>query len=456
MSLSFLRDRSFLREMLTIAIPISFQQLINASLNMIDVLMVGQLGETSIAALGLSNQVFFVFILLLFGLTSGMSIFTAQFWGKQEIDPIRKVLGMSILVSSLIALLFTLAATLMPRTVLGFYTNDAEVIEIGTRYLRIVGLSYIPVALATSYIATLRSIQLVKITVIATTTALIFKTILGYMLIFGYGIFPALGVEGAAIGTASGWTLELILLLVIIYTQKTPLAANPLTFFSFDFSFLTRVLKTTLPALANEMFWSLGITTYNAIYAHIGTDAIAAINVNATMEELGFVVFMGLGNACAVMVGNRIGAGKKDEAYEVVRRIIIISVSSAVLVGVVVVLLRGVITNLYDLSPSGVNNVRMLMLMMACTLWIRMFNFSTFIGALRAGGDTRFALIMEICSIWLIGVPAAYISAFVFHLPVYYVYLMVALEEFAKAFVSGWRFRSRKWIHDLVNDSPTS
>ena len=141
MSLSFLRDRSFIREMLTIAIPISFQQLINASLNMIDVLMVGQLGETSIAALGLSNQVFFVFILLLFGLTSGMSIFTAQFWGKQEVGPIRKVLGMSILVSTLIALLFSLAATLMPQTVLGFYTNDAEVIAIGTRYLRIVGFS---------------------------------------------------------------------------------------------------------------------------------------------------------------------------------------------------------------------------------------------------------------------------------------------------------------------------
>jgi putative MATE family efflux protein len=453
MLISILRDRPFMREVLAIAIPISFQQLINASLNMIDVLMVGQLGETSIAALGLSNQVFFVFILLLFGLTSGMSIFTAQFWGKEEVGPIRKVLGMSILVSSLIALLFTLAATLVPQTVLGFYTNDPNVIEIGARYLRIVGFSYIPVALATSYIATLRSIQFVKITVVATVTAVIFKTILGYMLIFGIGIFPALGVEGAAIGTASGWTLELALLLIFIYTQRTPLAANPLTFFSFDMPFFTRVLKTTLPALANEMFWSLGITTYNAIYAHIGTDAIAAINVNATIEELGFVVFLGLGNACAVMVGNRIGAGKKDEAYETVRRIIILGVSAAMVVGLAVVLMRDVVTNLYDLSPSGVNNVRMLMLMMACTLWLRMFNFSIFIGALRAGGDTRFTLLMEICSIWLIGVPVAYFSAFVLHFPVYYVYLMVALEELAKVFVGAWRFRSRRWIHDLVNIS---
>ncbi len=451
MNLSFLRDRSFLRELLVIAIPISFQQLLSASLNMIDVIMVGQLGETAIAALGLSNQVFFVLILILFGTTSGMAIFTAQYWGKQELEPIRKVLGMSLIVSVSIAFIFTLVALLIPETALGFYTNDTEVIEIGSSYLRIVGFTYIPVAIATAYIAVLRSIQLIRMTVIATVVALVFKTVLGYGLIFGIAGLPALGVRGAAIGTAAGWTLELILLLVLIYTQKTPLAANPLTFFSFDLPFFTRVLKTALPATVNELFWSLGITTYNAIYAHIGTDAIAAINVNATIEELGFVVFIGLGNACSVLVGNRIGAGKKDEAYEIVRRVIILGVFFAVSIGAVIVLFRGAVVGMYELSPSGVNNVRWLLTVMAGTLWLRMFNFSVFIGALRAGGDTRFALLMEICSIWLIGVPAAYVGAFVLHLPVYLVYLMVMLEELAKAFVSGWRYSSKRWIHDLVN-----
>ena len=448
---SFIKDRPFMREMLTIAVPISLQQLINASLNLIDVLMVGQLGETSIAGIGLSNQLFFVFILLLFGLTSGMSIFTAQFWGKREIEPIRKVLGMSILTASFIAVIFTVAATVFTRSVLGLFTNDTNVIEIGSQYLGIVGFSYIAVALATAYIAALRSIQLVKITVIASVAALLFKTTLGYSLIFGHFGLPALGVRGAAIGTASGWTLELILLLIFIYTQKTPLAANPLTFFTFEFSFFQRVLRTTLPAVANELFWSVGIATYNGIYAHIGTEAIAAINVNATIEELGFVVFMGLGNACAVMVGNRIGAGKKDEAHEIVRRLILLSVISAWLVGLAVFIVRDVVIGWYNLSPAGIHNVRMLMLVMVCVLWIRMFNFITFIGALRAGGDTLFALVMEICSIWLIGVPAAYIGAFVLDLPVYIVYLMVGLEELAKAFVSFWRYRSRKWIHDVVN-----
>ncbi|MBL0347660.1 MATE family efflux transporter [Candidatus Villigracilis affinis] len=157
---------------------------------------------------------------------------------------------------------------------------------------------------------------------------------------------------------------------------------------------------------------------------------------------------MGLGNACAVMVGNRIGAGKKDEAYETVRRIIILGVSAAWVVGIVVVLMRDVVTNLYDLSPSGVHNVRMLMLMMACTLWIRMLNFCTFIGAPRAGGDTRFALIMEICSIWLIGVPVAYVSVCA-AFPLFIMCLMVALEELAKAWsapgASGHESGSTTW-----------
>jgi putative MATE family efflux protein len=357
MTFSFFRDRAFLREMFRIALPIGFQQLISASLNMVDVIMVGQLGEASIAALGLSNQVFFVFILLLFGTTSGMAIFTAQFWGKQELEPIRKVLGMSIIATSSLALLFTLAVTLMPGAVLGFYTNDPEVIELGTRYLRIAGFSYIPVALATSYIAILRSVQVVRITVIATIIALIFKTFLGYVLISGHWGFPALGVQGAAIGTASGRVLELTLLIILVYAQKTPLAGNPLTFFNFDMAFFGRVLRTTWPAVVNELFWSLGITSYNAIYAHIGTESIAAININATIEELGIVVFMGLGNAGAVMVGNRIGAGRKEEAYEIVRRVTTISLVAAWSVGVIVLLSRNVVVESFNLSPAGAHNV---------------------------------------------------------------------------------------------------
>jgi putative MATE family efflux protein len=453
MNLSFFRDRAFFRVMLTIAVPVAFQQLITASLNMIDVLMVGQLGEASIAALGLANQVFFVLILFLFGITSGMAIFTAQYWGRRDTDSIIQILSICLIVSVIAGTLFTLAATLIPETILGFYTADPKVIELGSGYLRIVGLSYVPMAIATAYIAVLRSMEKVRLTVIVTVLALIVKTGLGYLLIFGLFGLPALGVVGAAIATCIAWAFAISLLITLVYALKTPLAVHPRQLFQFNFSkaFLFKVLRTSMPAAANEIAWSLGITTYNAVYAHIGTDAIAAINISATIEDLTYVVFMGLGSACAVMVGNQIGAGDKDAAHEYARRFLIMGILSSIVLGLLIIPLRDPLIGLYALSPQGTDSVRWLLLTFSLTAWLRVHNFMLFVGALRAGGDTRFALIMELLSIWLIGVPAALIGGFVLHLPVYGVYWMVLLEEAVKAVVISWRFRSKKWIHDLVN-----
>ena len=437
--------------MLALALPVAFQQLITASLNMIDVLMVGQLGETSVAALGLANQIFFLLILFLFGVTSGMSIFTAQYWGKGDVENIHRVLGICLMIAISVAAIFTLAATLIPQTLMSFYTEDQDVIKLGSDYLRIVGLSYIMMAITVSYIAVLRSITLVKMTVVVAVAALGLKTLLAYLLIFGIGPFPELGVRGAAIGTAVGWTFQCILLLVLVYTLKTPLAANPLSFFRFNRPFVMNVLKTSMPAAINEVLWSVGITSYNAVYARIGTDAIAAVNINATVEELVFVLFIGLGNACAVMVGNKIGAGEKQVAFEYGRRFLIIGVTVAVMGGAVVFSLRETVIGLYEISPSASDNLRGLMFVFAISAWLRMLNFILFIGTMRAGGDTRYAMFTELFSIWVVGVPSALIGGFVLRLPVYAVYALVLLEEVVKAIIVLRRYLSRKWIHDLVN-----
>jgi len=206
-----------------------------------------------------------------------------------------------------------------------------------------------------------------------------------------------------------------------------------------------------MPAAVNEILWSFGITTYNAVYARIGTDAIAAININATIEELVFVLFIGLGNACSVMVGNKIGEGDKGTAFEYSRRFTILGVLSALAGGMFVFFARDLVVGLYQLSPSAAFNLRNIMLVYSLSIWLRVFNFMLFIGALRAGGDTRYAMFMELFSIWAIGVPAALIGGFVLHLPVYWVYAMVLLEEAVKAIVILKRYLSRKWIHDLVN-----
>jgi len=451
MDLTFLRDKTFLRSMLSLAIPVAIQQFITASLNMVDVVMVGQLGEASIAALGLANQVFFLLILFLFGVTSGMAIFTAQFWGKRDEENIRTVLGICLTVAIFVGTLFTLAATLIPETVLSFYTEDPEVIALGSSYLRIVGLSYIFMAITTSYYAVLRSITMVRMTVIVSVIALALKTTLGYLLIFGIGPFPTLGVRGAAIGTAFGWVFQCALILILVYRLKTPLAANPLTFFRFDRTFLAKVLKTAMPAAANEVFWSVGITIYNAVYARIGTDAIASVQISTTVEDIAFVFFIGLGNACAIMIGNKIGEGKKDLAFEYGRRYTILTVAVALFAGLIILLVRGPVVNLYEISPQAAANARQLMLIFASSAWLRSINFILFVGVLRSGGDTRFAMFMELATIWTVGVPAALIGGFVLHLPVTGVYLMVLFEELVKAFIITRRYFSRKWIHDLVN-----
>ncbi len=446
--------------MLVLALPVAFQQLITASLNMIDVLMVSQLGETSVAALGLANQIFFLLILFLFGVTSGMSIFTAQYWGKGDVENIRKVLGICLAIAVTVAAVFTLAATLIPHRLMSFYTQDQKVIQLGSDYLRIVGLSYILMAITVSYIAVLRSITIVKITVIVSVLALGLKTILAYLLIFGIGIFPELGVRGAAIGTAAGWAFQCILLMIFVYKLKTPLAANPLSFFRFNRPFALNVLRTSMPAAINEVLWSVGITSYNAVYARIGTDAIAAVNINATIEELMFVLFIGLGNACAVMVGNKIGAGERQFAFEYGRRFLILGVTVALLGGAMIFSLREIIISwLPGISPFTAHNLRWLMFVFAASAWLRMLNFILFIGTMRAGGDTRYAMFTELFSVWVIGVPSALIGGFVLHLPVYGVYALILLEEAVKAIIVIRRFLSRLWIHDLVNapaDSPST
>ncbi len=266
-------DRRFYSSMLKLAVPITIQQLISSSTNLLDVLMIGQLGETSIAALGLSNQIFFLLTLFLFGISSGSAIFTAQYWGKGDMVNMRKVMGIGLTLAFSVALFYTLIALIIPETILGLYTNDQAVIEIGSQYLRIVGFGYIFTAVSLTYMFVLRSTQNVRLPMTITIIALSSNIFLNYCLIFGNFGFPELGVQGAAIGTLIARIFEFILMIYFSYRFKTAAAAK-IQELRYSFSFFKQVLKTSMPAAINEVIWSLGITTYYAVYARIGTDAV--------------------------------------------------------------------------------------------------------------------------------------------------------------------------------------
>lgn len=449
-SLAFLRDRPFFKEVATIAVPIALQQLISAGLNMFDVVLVGQLGDAAIAALGLANQLFFLLALFLFGLTSGMAIFTAQFWGKRDLHSIRQVLGICLVVALAMAVPFTVVAIFFPAQVLGIYTQDPEVIRLGSQYLRSVGFTYILFAVTASYNVVLRSIHRVMLATGVMMFALVFKSVLGYLLIFGKLGFPALGVTGAGVATSVARTVECTLLISLIYFKRGPLAAPLRELFTINWDLFKKVLKTAWPATVNEIFWSLGITAYNYVYAHIGTGAIAAVNINGAVDQIVWVIFIGMANAGAVMVGNRIGAGEPETAHEYGRRLLILTMSSTLVTGTLVILLRDPILSLYHVSAGSAGFARTLMLLSALTSWLRVHNLIVFIGILRAGGDTKYALTVEALAMWLVGVPAAFLGGLVFKLPLPVVYLLILSEEVIKSVFVLRRFLSRKYIHNLV------
>jgi Na+-driven multidrug efflux pump len=210
-------------------------------------------------------------------------------------------------------------------------------------------------------------------------------------------------------------------------------------------------MKPVLPVILNELLWSLGITAYNAVYGHIGTEALAAINIALTVDNLAMALFIGAGTATSVAVGNLIGAGEKKKAYRYSGRSLGLGIGLAVLVGVIVLLTRDPVIALYKVSSEAADAAYRILTILGLFLWIRMTNMIVIIGILRSGGDTRYSLFLDGVIIWILGVPMAVLGGFVLHLPVYWVYLMVMSEELTKCILGLRRYFSRKWIHDLTH-----
>lgn len=450
MSLIKKLDREFLRRWIKLATPIAVQQMIVVSLGLVDVIMVGQLGEKAVASVGLAEQLVFLLFLLMFGISSGSAIFTAQYWGQKDIRRIRSVLGICLIMSVGSSLLFCLAAITIPERILTIYTTDPEVIALGSSFLRIAGVSYIAVAITTSYANVLRSTEQVKLPMYAGIVALSLNTALNYGLIFGNFGLPQLGVLGAAVSTTISRWVECLLLLAAVYKLKLPAAANWQSLRQITNLPLARYFKTIAPVVLTEMLWSLGVTTYNAIYAHIGTEAIAAVNIANSIDKVLFVIFIALGSASAILIGNEIGAGHLDKATRYARNSILIAPVLALILGVTIIANIQHLLFFYKVSPITATYIYNIVRIMALMLVIRSSNFILLIGVLRSGGDTRFAFFIDAGVIWAVGVPLAFVGAFVFKWPIHGVYMLVMVEEALKLGLGLWRFRSHKWINRLV------
>jgi len=259
-----------------------------------------------------------------------------------------------------------------------------------------------------------------------------------------------MGVRGAGLGTLVVRILQLITLVAIIYWKKIPAAAPLRDFKELEMSFIRRYFKTAAPVLANELLWSLAITTINSVYAHISTEAAAAVNITSTIEQVIFVVGIGLANAAAVLIGNEIGAGNNEKAKLYGKRALVLSVSITLALGGLNYFLAPWIVSFYNISETtrflALRTIRVMSLLM----WNRATMVMWVIGILRPGGDTRFTLVVDAFIVWIVGVPIAYLGANLLGLPVFWVYLMVSSEEMIKNVMCLFRFRSGKWLNNLT------
>ena len=448
--LDLYNDPAYFRELIRLVLPIAAQNFATASLNLVGTMMIGQNGETAVAAVGLAGQLFFLLNLVLFGLGSGSAMFTAQLWGKHDIPNIRRVLGFCLSLSLAAAMIAAVLAIFFPERFLGIYSEDPAVIALGSQYLKIYGWSYFFFAVSFAYALILRSTGDVKLPVAVSITALMLNVVLAYGLIFGNFGLPRMGVEGAALAGLIARATECILLVGATYLRRSPIAAGLRELTRIDVAFFNKIFRPVLPVILNELLWSLGITTYNAIYAHIGTDAIAAINIFATIDLMALMLFFSITGGTSVMVGNRIGAGQPEAAHRDAGRSLGLVFVLAILTGAFVYSISGYVFALFKVDPQVIHFADRLLLVSCSFLWIRSMNAVLIVAIMRAGGDTRFALVLDGVIIWVLGVPMAALGAFVFHFPVHLVFLMAMSEETAKWILGVRRYFSRKWIHDLT------
>jgi putative MATE family efflux protein len=443
-------DRQFYRSLFAIALPIMFQNFINSAVNVLDTIMIGRLGTVEIAAVGLGNQVFFLYNLALFGLCSGASIFTAQFWGKRDIAGIRKNTGFCLILALAGAGLVTLAVSLAPERIIGVYSRDSAVIAAGAEYLRVLAPSFIPFGISMVFMLTLRSVEKVNLAIAVTFIALSINAVLNYCLIFGAGPFPAMGVRGAAAATVVSRVAEMLILLCASYINKYPPAGSLRELMGFNVLHVRRFIRIVSPVLINEIIWSAGISLQNLIFARTHTDAIAAFNITGTVNQLTWVLFIGLGNGVAVLIGKKIGEGDEPKARDYAARIVRFSPLLALGAACLLLFLSRFLSLVFNVNENVVAAATTMFCILAAMYPFRAFNMAMVVGICRAGGDTVFCVVYDVVFMWALALPLAAVAGFIFKAPVWALFLCVNSEECLKVILGILRLRSGKWLRNVT------
>ncbi len=442
--------------MLTLAVPIAVQNLLTSSFTLVDTLMVGQLGDVSLAAVGMAGQWSWLLNMLTFGICSGAAVFFSQFFGEGNKKGFLHTYGLSLSSGLVFALFFMLIGFFAPEAVIRIFNRDTAVLENGAHYLKIAVFSYPAIMLNMLVNMVLRSTRRVKLPMVVSffTTAL--NAVLDYALIFGAFGLPALGIRGAAIATViSAWSGPVLIFAISAFQKDEIFFAPFRSIFGFDSTFARRFAKKAFPVMMNETLWGLGTVCYNAIFSNMGYEYTAAVSILRTFENIAFAFFAGMTNAASVVIGQDIGRGEIRLGVQNARRYMVIVPLTCLLVGTFVLFFRDGLISIFNMTGSisekTLSAARGILLVYALEIAIRNIPYVAIVGIFRAGGDTKNGMKFEMMSLWAISVPMTFISAFVLKLPFVAVFAISYIcEDYLKAVLCLRHFVQNKWLKPVT------
>ena len=423
-------------------------QLIAAFINMLDTFMLGGVSEQVLTAAGLANKVFFVYILIVYGVGSASGIFMAQHYGKGDVSTVKRFLGLALIGSSATALIFTLGALIFTENIMHMFTADPAVVGYGVQYIRIVAISYLPTAISNSIYGALRCARHPKIPMLFSVLALCVNATFNSLFIFVFNM----GITGAAYATLIARCVEAIGVTTVLLLKNTALKGKLLEYFRFRRDDVRRLIKTGWPVIAVEGTWALGNTMYMLAFRAYGSSAQAAVQVGDSFLILFNVLSIALGCSAAVIIGNTIGAGKKDVARGYSRTFYRLSIIMGAIIAALGLAFIPLLPIMFPkLTAEGLNYARQALLVVALSFVIRCMEFMLMVGVLRAGGDTRFCIVLDMTCVWVITLPLLLVASYVLHLPFVVVYIMINIEMLIKIIVASFRFfGSDVWLNDLT------
>lgn len=443
---------------LAITIPMIVQNGLTNFVSLLDNLMIGRVGTNAISGVAIANQLMFVFWLLMFGATAGVGIFTAQYYGKGDVKGVRDTFRFKLIANVALAVVSGVVYYLMAPTLVSLFLEGdgtpedaAQTLEIGVSYINIIIASLVPIALSYAYAGTLKDTGNTKVPMIATMAAILVNLVGNALLIYGLCGLPAMGADGAAIATVVSRYVELLVLMIYTgtHSEKNPFIVGAFRSFRMPLSLVSQFVLKSLPLMANESLWALGMTVLNQCYSYRSLDAVAAVNIETTLWNLLTVAFVATGEAVGIVVGQKLGSGDIDTAKDYAVKMRDLTVFFGVVCGIIMMVLSPLFPKLYNITDEVSALATILIFISGIVMPLMAFTHASYF-IIRSGGNTFITLVFDCGYTWLIVVPLAYYLSRYTGVSVPIMMFSVQLAEIIKCIIGEVMVRSGIWAKNIV------